>query len=763
MIIYGLGYYNRRRAGTVRGVCRKCGWHGHLRTYTATQYFALYFIPVLPLSRFRVLEQCPRCDDAFGLPQGKFDKGLAQGRAVAVAAWRATPSDPQAALGLLQHCVDFHDRTTLAEAAEPIFQGLRTDAGVITRLAATCSYLGFDDLAQAAFLRAVELQPDEATVAAAERHAAHHKHPKPTPPNRLLQSLPTMIVPAVLLFIVGLAGRRALTPNLDEAYLVNGLQQRYEVLINGEPHLLLPGVAERTRALRAGDNRIEPVGGAAFPAATTVTLDVSWTERVFGTYTAVVNPDRAAILFEETLHYALRPEDRRPSDVTLLVGQCGYLIPDLDFRFQMPPEEVNVGGAGRAQRRMISAIPVEGPEHAAYVLTTFGSGDALATWLRARLDAGDSGDALTRLAAAHLPLEQCRAYAVARLDQRPVLVAWHRLYQASVAGTPEGAGLEGRYAALLAEDPADGALLYLRACSAERPEDGLSWLERAGRATPPHPYALRALAGLALAEGRSAVAVKAAGRRLDAPDADGEALAAFVIALFQDGDYGRAEEVLASVSRKLDSASFDVILQRAYALAKLGRGDAASSLVRAWIETLRRTEAFPDRDLRVHEAALTGVVALAQGSKAGFLQATREFAEDDIALAHALVAGRLDDAIRAHDNFGPQRLPTERLALYVILQRGERFESAARVLQRAVEDLRSIPSAQAWAGWLAGDVPPEPRDVTWWHLDPLAHPVGLVALAERFPARRDEYLALARRALAQETPLTVALNLARAP
>ena len=61
--INGIGtwYWGKDRIHTRGGQCEACGAFGPLRSYDTTLYFVVVYIPIIPLGRRRIINECPRC------------------------------------------------------------------------------------------------------------------------------------------------------------------------------------------------------------------------------------------------------------------------------------------------------------------------------------------------------------------------------------------------------------------------------------------------------------------------------------------------------------------------------------------------------------------------------------------------------------------------------------------------------------------------------------------------------------------------------
>ena len=62
-VVNGIGtwYWGKRDIHTVRQGCEHCGKLGEFLSYDTRSYFVFIFIPIIPLGKKRIIEQCPSC------------------------------------------------------------------------------------------------------------------------------------------------------------------------------------------------------------------------------------------------------------------------------------------------------------------------------------------------------------------------------------------------------------------------------------------------------------------------------------------------------------------------------------------------------------------------------------------------------------------------------------------------------------------------------------------------------------------------------
>ena len=57
----GTSYWGKSNLDLHRDVCEHCGAVGDLASYDTGKYFVLLFLPLIPLGKLRILDECPKC------------------------------------------------------------------------------------------------------------------------------------------------------------------------------------------------------------------------------------------------------------------------------------------------------------------------------------------------------------------------------------------------------------------------------------------------------------------------------------------------------------------------------------------------------------------------------------------------------------------------------------------------------------------------------------------------------------------------------
>lgn len=74
MIIFGTGYYFKSRQASQKGFCPYCGKYSKLSSWNGMSFFHLYFIPLIPVSKFqRIHKYCKLCNQGLTFPIEQFD------------------------------------------------------------------------------------------------------------------------------------------------------------------------------------------------------------------------------------------------------------------------------------------------------------------------------------------------------------------------------------------------------------------------------------------------------------------------------------------------------------------------------------------------------------------------------------------------------------------------------------------------------------------------------------------------------------------
>jgi tetratricopeptide (TPR) repeat protein len=165
----GTHYYGRKNEEKRPGTCQQCGRSVVLASYDTRLWFVVFFIPIIPLGRKRIVEYCPACTRHYVLDLQKWETTKQLEISGALDKFRSQPT-PEAAIEVHQALVNFHQSAQAAEFRQVMQEKFADNARVQAYLGAILVRLGRLDEATPRFERALALRPDlpEARVGVAE-------------------------------------------------------------------------------------------------------------------------------------------------------------------------------------------------------------------------------------------------------------------------------------------------------------------------------------------------------------------------------------------------------------------------------------------------------------------------------------------------------------------------------------------------------------------------------------------------------------------
>jgi Flp pilus assembly protein TadD len=167
--INGIGthYYGKRNLQVRHGTCDQCKRPGQLTSYETRLWFVVVFIPVIPLGRKQIVDQCPHCTRHRAASLGEFKRAGEQAVEEARRHAQQHPGDPDVAVRLHATLVAFQQREESHEQARAMEARFPDHAGVQMYLGAWHSQEGREDEADARFERALAIEPDNHAAARA--------------------------------------------------------------------------------------------------------------------------------------------------------------------------------------------------------------------------------------------------------------------------------------------------------------------------------------------------------------------------------------------------------------------------------------------------------------------------------------------------------------------------------------------------------------------------------------------------------------------
>ena len=155
----GTWYYGKSHLNQHHGTCEKCGRAGMLRTYDTAKYFVVLMVPLLPLGKLKILDECPKCSHHRVAKLKVWEREGAKAVEESLKAFEAEPGSRDAAVRALMTTIGFFRRDDFNELAQPLTEAFPDDARVHMLVADGHERFGQHEAAEAAYYDAVAL-PD---------------------------------------------------------------------------------------------------------------------------------------------------------------------------------------------------------------------------------------------------------------------------------------------------------------------------------------------------------------------------------------------------------------------------------------------------------------------------------------------------------------------------------------------------------------------------------------------------------------------------
>lgn len=164
-VVNGIGtwYWGRNNIVSRTARCEFCGAYQELTSFDTTLYFVVFFLPVIPLKKKRVFDQCPSCKRHRAMPLKKWEQQKHESLMKAVEAWQAAPNDPEAAKNAINTSVAFHDKQAFEDMSVPIATNFARDSEMQIYLGDAFDHFGDAESADDRYRSALAIRNDPKT------------------------------------------------------------------------------------------------------------------------------------------------------------------------------------------------------------------------------------------------------------------------------------------------------------------------------------------------------------------------------------------------------------------------------------------------------------------------------------------------------------------------------------------------------------------------------------------------------------------------
>ena len=158
----GTWYYGKKNLQQYQGVCRSCGAVTTLSSYDTRLYVVVVFIPVIPLRRKRIIEQCAACTRHGVMPLDNWRRAEKRS-SDAIAAYRASPQDRELAKEALGACAGYRNLPAFMDLAPDVERHLSRDGEALRMTAAAYDGFGRAEDAERVLRAALAAQDEDET------------------------------------------------------------------------------------------------------------------------------------------------------------------------------------------------------------------------------------------------------------------------------------------------------------------------------------------------------------------------------------------------------------------------------------------------------------------------------------------------------------------------------------------------------------------------------------------------------------------------
>lgn len=426
-----------------------------------------------------------------------------------------------------------------------------------------------------------------------------------------------------------------------EIWLINGLPVVYTATFDDEQVQLYPGRPTLV-TVPEGELRVSVSDLPVRIPEQSIEIRTAFFDRPFDRSTWVVNPDSAAVVIWKKAYYGTDVNNLPDPEFRLNAGKNLYHFENISFPFKPFLDEIHSSSSGIDERTGLEALdPDEVDIYLLSALADQQGEQAMVEVARAMLPVVPAHPNATTYAgvlAANLTGEEFEAIIRPLLEQRPVVMGLHRLYQSFIEGEQPDRDIAEDYQKLLEKSPDDPNLIYLAARAQNDPVRQEAMLRDALARGVEGDYVRYLLAYLLTSQGLHDEALEHLRQTTNdaMPDLRRDEL--YLELLRRTG---RIEEMLAE-AEKMEPPDFalgyfDKELEAAFALGGMGlaRKQKAKQLARLQDQEV---------DLETVEEEIEFVLSYWEEDSTSYYEAIKQLGEANHVMTHAIGVSDFENA-----------------------------------------------------------------------------------------------------------------------
>lgn len=280
--------------------------------------------------------------------------------------------------------------------------------------------------------------------------------------------------------------------NNQPLYVINGLDIPVSVDVPGHGALDVPPYGNILLEVPEGKHEATVKAGSEPPQEMQFEITNTLFQRFFDDRVFILNAGGWAVMAWEEILYSESPGPSDRYNMRLHVAEPFMVMEDIDFKFVEYPKEIKLSSGTPEMKSRISVADVKGVNVVAVLQQQNIPLPQLIAYMENHVKINKQDAALLRIYIQYtlaMGLNQRALKLLSEgLTQRPVLVDWHRSYQEIKQMEKQTDDLLVEYDTLLANEPDNSALLYLRGRIAPERDEADMYFDRAARADSNNPY-----------------------------------------------------------------------------------------------------------------------------------------------------------------------------------------------------------------------------------------------------------------------------------
>ncbi|UCC21618.1 MAG: hypothetical protein JSW23_07310 [Planctomycetota bacterium] len=159
----GTSYFGSDNLSRRRDICEACGKESCLSSYDTTSYFVILFLPLIPLGKKRVLDECSSCTKHRVMPLKKWHETKSRVFEETIKKYGDNPKDSDAAKEVLLVRLAFDDKEQFLKLAEEVEKNLGEDAEVLSIIGSGCYNYGLYEQSERTVRKSISIKDDQQT------------------------------------------------------------------------------------------------------------------------------------------------------------------------------------------------------------------------------------------------------------------------------------------------------------------------------------------------------------------------------------------------------------------------------------------------------------------------------------------------------------------------------------------------------------------------------------------------------------------------